>query len=273
MENLKMKGFKIGIKERRFFEGITFEKKETKNFLIDWIYWLEKSKKIRIEKFIHLLWEIGEISFPIKIKEHSEKDQEARFNIIDSIGKRYTLKIIKYSTRFTVIKNDMKKEEKWILYITNRSTVKIIEYYNSFGEEFGLEMTKVENSIIYDENLIKAVICRDYDNVVVFKFKANKIDNHKEIVNIIKNIKIKDYYSVFVPFVELRKNIKNPNAIIGIQTFIEEDKLAEIEIVNGYVTKETETKILYNSDCSQTERRKLNIPVEDYLRKNKYRHF
>lgn len=275
MENLKKKGFRNGIKERRFFERVTFGKKGTEDVLIDWIYWLEHSKNIRIERFMNLLWGIGEITFPIKIKGHIEKEIEVRLIIIDTVGNEFYLKIEKFSTNFSVSRYDLKEEEKWILSITKPSTVKIVEYYNSYGEKFGIEVNKVETSINYkeEENLIKAVIRRDDDNVVVFKFKASEIDNDKEIVNIIKKIEIKDYYSVFIPLVELRKNIKNPSAIIGIQTFVEEDKLAEIEIVNGYVTKETDTKILYNSNCSQTNRRKPNILLEDYLRKNKYKYF
>ena len=273
MENFKKKGFKNGIKERRFFERVSFEKKGTEDVLIDWIYWLEKSKKIRMEKFMHLLWNIGEISFPIKIKGHIEQEVEAKFSIIDAMGNQFNLKIQKFSTKFAITRQDPEEEEKWLVGIEVPSNVKVLEYYHSrFEQESALEIIKVETAMLFDEeeNQIKVVVRRNNENEVVFKFDASNVGNEKKIFNAIKEVQINDYCTVYVLLVQLRQLIENPDSIISIKTFVGDDKFAEIAITDGYVTKEIETRILCNS--TQTERKALYIPVEDYIRKYRYKY-
>lgn len=274
MKKIEKMKFKNGIKERRFFDRVSFDKKETEDILTDWIYWMEKTKNIRKERFMHLLWEIGEISFPIKIKEYSNQEPSYSFLIVDALENKFFLKVEKFSTRFMVIRNDEETEEKWMLCVTKMSTVKILEYYNKFEEDNGLEVNKVETAISYDEEeqQLKAVVCENEVYVIIFKLDIREIMNYKEIVNIIKDMEVKDYCTVFVPFVKLREKT-NSNAIIAIQTFVEDDKFAEIEITDGYVTKETETRILFNGESIQTDRRRMNMLVEDYIRKNKYKFF
>lgn len=274
MENFKRRGFKNGIKERRFFERVIFEKKGSEDTLIDWIYWLEDSKKIRIERFMQLLWEIGEISFPIKIKGHIEQDKDIRFRIVDAVEKQFNLKIEKFSTRFIVTRYDPEEEEKWRLGIEGNASVKVLEYYHSrFVDNSELEIEKIETGMIYnkEKNIIKIIILNNAEKKAIFEFDAGKVGNEKYIFNVIKEVQINNYCTVYYLFVQLRNLLENPDSIISIKTFIGDDKFAEIDITDGYVTKEIETRMLYNR--SQTERKSLYIQVEDYIRKLKYKCF
>lgn len=257
--------FKARLEKRRFFEQVRFGRKKSKQEIIKWLFWLEERQGITIGTFEQLLQGMEEIIFPVYIKVHLEKKEEYKFVIIDNEGTNFRLELKKENSDFAVTKSSQFTQERWKFEITQPSNIRISEYYK---KTFTSEGEKNEIAILYKEQDVIKAAMREERKEALFKFNAGYVESPKEIIDVISYIQVDDYNDVFSTFYKLRNMLKNPDAITCIQAFVDNERVAEIAIEEGIVTKCTETTFFKSSVGTQTTRKSPNLSIDEFIQKN-----
>lgn len=244
-----------------FYEDIIFENKfinkRVKESISNWMFNLEKFKKIKIKKFKDLFSEFSEIVFPIKI--------------VDSYGYRYGLDIIiidNEGKKYYMLKIDIWKYDEMETYSIGRRNSPLEPLID---REFCYKISK-DNTITLmeigamklkpdgtNDDILVNFCYNSQNNTTVATVSVSKTtkemkihyptmnnDFDKKILEYLFHINEGNfyYYDVFPILKWMLLTISEEDVSLSITAEIEKEIYSEIYIVNGIVQIYTKTEII-----------------------------
>ena len=302
LDGLKKILLRAKLEKNEFFKNVTFEKeskiikmnkktqkilsknieKNVKRILVEWVFYLQKYKEIKIKKFEDLFSGVDEIVFPIKVIECSgNKYIDIEIQIKDNKGKKYFIEFnifYKYIQNYTIDKiEDISESEiynEMTYRICKNNSIKLINKriirFKKYEKEEYKRDIEVELSYELEKNITKYVLKSIVGNRKI-EITCSTIDEEfeKNLLSYIFCINDNEwYYYNVVPILKWIVNtISDEKISTSIKAEIEGEIVSEIDVQNGYVQKYTTTIIINESEVNIVKRI-LSKELKSFLKQN-----
>ena len=269
---------RFGLKTRGFYEGINFESKKAekklKKLLKEWMFYLNKYKKIRIGCFKDLFRKFNEIEFPITIKGcWGSFNLEA--TIIDNRGiAYYMLKdgIFCYNglESYIIGRRDIMPGP---LVIDTDFKYKILKDGSIALNRKGIMKSKTDTNIGVDfsfdsEKHTTEATLKSYASNSKIKMKYTTMDDEfdKKVQEYLFNVNEKNYYyyDVFPILKWMISTVPSQNVSLSITAEVDDEICSKIDVVQGIVQRYAKTEII-NEGERRTSIDVFAKRIEDFL--------
>lgn len=248
------------LEKRGFYEDIIFEsktvKKDVKRVIEQWIFYLQKYRGIRIEKFKKMFYQLNEIAFPIKISKSYCHCSILEIQIIDNEGKEYYMSNISINDYDCMVNYIISRrnspleplvEREFHYKISKDSSIILIKTGIMGLKEDGKNDDIVVDFVYdYEENTTQVTLSSFVTtNIIKICYPTINRELEKRIYEFLKSIKdeISYYYDVFQILKWILTNIESNDISLSIITEVENEIYSQIAIIEGKVKKYTYTQI------------------------------
>lgn len=237
-ESAKKFLFYKNLLENDFFEDVTCFDKNTKNCILEWMFYLKKYHGITIEKFSYLFSKYTDIKFPIVIVSNKNH----KFKIIDDLENEYYCLYISKMCSYSIGKRDYPFDKEIVYLLSEENTIKVIE----------MSVLRLNSDTTYKSELLSFYY--DYENettTVIFEKEEYIVEIIYSIQNPVfeekllgyffkKNWRKIDFHDVFEVFVNIRNVVKSDK--LSIKSMGKSKILSEIYVANDILKKYSYTE-------------------------------